>query len=139
MKSVFLDTNIIVDFLIDRKPFSQFALKIIELAEENKISLFTSSHVIATTHYILNKHIEEKELRSILFNLLDFIEIVLIDQSNIKKSLKSNHKDFEDAIQINSAHLIPNLYCIVTRNIKDFKNSEILVLAPEEFILKGNS
>lgn len=58
---------------------------------------------------------------------------ILVDLNVLKKSLRSKYKDFEDAIQIFCASTIENLDCIITRNLKDFKNSEIPVLAPEEF------
>ncbi len=134
MKKVFVDTNILVDLIADRRPFSKFAIQIFSKAEERKIKLYTSSHSIATTHYLLKKYIDEKELRDILHNILDYLNIVAIDQDVIKKGLKSKHKDFEDAIQIISAYSIEKLDCIVTRNIKDFKGSEILVLTPDELI-----
>jgi len=134
MKKVFVDTNILVDLIADRRPFSKFAIQIFSKAEERKIKLYTSSHSIATTHYLLKKYIDEKELREVLYNILDYLNIVAIDQDVIKKGLKSKHKDFEDALQIISAYSIENLDCIVTRNIKDFKGSEIPVLTPDELI-----
>lgn len=129
---IFIDTNIIVDLLANRPPFSKFAIEIFSMAEKNKIELFTSSHSIATTHYLLKKYVDERKLRDILYNLLDFVTVISIDVEVIKKGLKSNIKDFEDALQIVSANKIENVDYIVTRNIKDFKNSNITVLAPEE-------
>lgn len=134
MKKVFVDTNILVDLIADRRPFSKFAIQIFSKAEEGKIKLYTSSHSIATTHYLLKKYIDEKELRDVLLNILVYLTIVAIDQDVIKKGLRSKHKDFEDAIQIISAYSIEKLDCIMTRNIKDFKGSEILVLTPDELI-----
>lgn len=134
MKKVFVDTNILVDLIADRRPFSKFAIQIFSKAEERKIKLYTSSHSIATTHYLLKKYIDEKELRDVLYSILDYLNIVAIDQDVIKKGLKSKHKDFEDALQIISAYTIDKLDCIVTRNIKDFKGSEIPVLTPDELI-----
>ena len=136
MKRAFLDTNIIVDLIADRKPFSKFSIEIFKKAEENKIKLFTSSHSIATTHYLLKKYLEEKLLRDVLYNLLDYITVVAVDTDILKKGLRSKHKDFEDSIQILCASTIENIDCIVTRNIKDFRDSEILVLTPDEFCLK---
>jgi predicted nucleic acid-binding protein len=136
MKKVFLDTNIIVDLIADRKPFSKFSIEIFKKAEEKKIKLFTSSHSIATTHYLLKKYLEEKLLRDVLYNLLDYITVVAVDTDVLKKGLRSKHKDFEDSIQILCASTIENIDCIVTRNIKDFRDSEILVLTPDEFCLK---
>jgi predicted nucleic acid-binding protein len=134
MKKVFVDTNILIDLIADRKPFSKFAIQIFSKAEERKLKLYTSSHSIATTHYVLKKYIDEKELRIVLQSILDYLNIVAIDQDVIKKGLKSKHKDFEDALQIISAYSIDKLDCIVTRNIKDFKGSEIPVLTPDELI-----
>ena len=136
MKKIFVDTNIIVDLLADRKPYSKFAIDLFRKAEEKKVILFTSSHTIATTHYLLKKHIDEKELREILHHLLDFISVVSIDSDTIKKGLRSKHKDFEDALQIICASSVQKIDCIVTRNIKDFRNSEILVLTPDELFRK---
>jgi predicted nucleic acid-binding protein len=133
MRKVFVDTNILIDLIADRKPFSQFAIQIFANAEAKKLTLFASSHSIATTHYLLKKYVEEKQLREILLNLTSFIEVIPIDMDVIKKGLKSKHKDFEDALQIICASTIPKLECIVTRNTKDFKESEIEVLSPDQF------
>jgi len=134
MKSVFVDTNILIDLLTDRPPFSKFAIELFDLAEKRKVKLFTSSHSYATTHYLLKKYIEESALREILLTLLDFIEIISVDVVIIKKSLLSKHKDFEDAIQIFAANTINNLEFIVTRNLKDFKNAGVIVLPPDELL-----
>lgn len=134
MKKIFIDTNILVDLLVDREPFTKFAVQIFNQAEKEELKLFTSSHSIATTHYLLKKYSEEKQLRETLFNLLDLIHIVAIDEDIIKKALKSKHKDFEDAIQMIAAYTIEKLDCIVTRNKKDFKLSEVLVLSPDELV-----
>lgn len=134
MKNVFIDTNILIDLLADRPPFSKFAIEIFDLAEKKEVRLFTSSHSYATTHYLLKKYIGENELRQLLSSLLDFIELIPIDTSIIKKSLLSRHKDFEDAIQIFAAASIIQMDFIVTRNLKDFKDSEILALPPDEML-----
>jgi predicted nucleic acid-binding protein len=134
LKKIFVDTNILVDLIADRKPFSKFAIQIFSKAEERKIRLYTSSHSIATTHYLLKKYIDEKELRDVLNSILDYLNVVAIDIDIIKKGLKSKYKDFEDALQIISAYSIVKIDCIVTRNAKDFKGSEIPVLTPDELI-----
>ena len=136
MTRVFLDTNILVDLIADRKPFSKHAIEIFKSAEESKTQLFTSSHSIATAHYLLKKYVEEKDLRDILSNLLEFLDVIPVDLDVLKKGLRSNHKDFEDAIQIICASSITGIDFIVTRNTKDFKTSNIAVLTPDEMCLK---
>ncbi len=136
MKRVFLDTNIIVDLIADRKPFSKYSIEIFKRAEDKRIKLYTSSHSIATTHYLLKKYLEEKLLREVLQNLLDYISVISVDIDVIKRGLRSKHRDFEDSIQILCAAKIEKIDCIVTRNIKDFRDSEILALTPDELCLK---
>ena len=136
MNKIFVDTNILVDLIADRRPFSKFAVDLFSKAEKHKIELYTSSHSIATTHYLLKKYLEERELRKVLYQLLDFIQVIPVHVDVIKKGLKSKHKDFEDAIQMLCAYSIQNMDCIVTRNTKDFKGCELLVLAPDELLNK---
>lgn len=133
MRKIFLDTNILVDLIADRKPFSKYATEIFDAAESKKIRLFTSSHSIATTYYLLKKYHNDKMLRGIILSLFDYITIVPVDTSILTQGLRSKHKDFEDSIQIHCAITVENISCIVTRNIKDFKASEVSVLAPDEF------
>lgn len=134
MKKIFLDTNIIVDLIADRKPFSKYAIQLFQKAELKEIELFTSSHSIATTHYLLKKYLAEKELRAVLYNLLDYLTVVAVDVAILKKGLRSNHKDFEDSIQILCTSTIEKIDCIVTRNTKDFKASEIPAFNPDEIL-----
>jgi predicted nucleic acid-binding protein len=134
MRNLFLDTNILIDLLADRAPFSKFAIEIFDLAEKKQVRLFTSSHAYATTYYLLKKHTNEKALKDTLYALLDFVDLIAIDSSIIKKSLLSNRKDFEDAIQIFAANSIANIDFIVTRNLKDFKDAGTTVLPPDEVI-----
>lgn len=134
MKSVFVDTNILIDLLADRPPFSKFAIELFNRAEKKQVKLYTSSHSYATTHYLLKKYMVEISLRETLISLLDLIEIIPVDFSVIKKSLLSKHKDFEDAIQIFAANSVADIDFIVTRNLKDFKDADIAVLPPDELL-----
>lgn len=137
MKKIFVDTNILLDLLADRKPFSKHAVDIFNAAEQEKIQLFTSSHSIATTYYLLKKYIDDKSLRNILLTLVEYLTIIPVDETLLTKGLRSNHKDFEDSIQIFCASTIHDMDCIVTRNIRDFKGSDLPVLAPDELVIKG--
>lgn len=134
MKKLFLDTNIIVDLIADRQPFSKYAIQLFQKAEAKELELFTSSHTIATTHYLLKKYLGEKELRDILYVLLDYLTVIAVDVDVLKKGLRSKHKDFEDSIQIICAASVAKMDGIVTRNAKDFKASEIPVFNPDEIM-----
>ncbi len=136
MKKIFIDTNILVDLLADRKPFSKYAIEIFNKAESKQIKLFTSSHSIATTYYLLKKFVDDKTLREVLLGLFEYVTIIPVDIAILSKGLRSKLKDFEGSIQIYCATSIEKMDCIVTRNIKYFKGSEIPVLPPDELCSK---
>jgi predicted nucleic acid-binding protein len=136
MKSIFLDANIIIDILANRIPFAKNAVSIFVLSEQKKVKLYTSSHTIATVHYLLKKYTTEIEICNTLLNLLEQIDIISIDFSILKQALQSKHKDFEDAIQIIAAKSISTMDCIITRNVKDFKDAGIKIYSPDEYLLK---
>ena len=133
---IFLDTNILVDIVANRKPFSKDAIEIFDYCQRKKIKMYSTSISIANLHYIAKKMVDEKELRSIIDDLLDTISIIAITETILRKSLKSSHKNFEDAIQITSAQSIHNMDCIVTRDLKDFKSAEIKVFTSDELLTK---
>lgn len=128
----FIDTNLILDFLSAREPFAENANLIFNLAYNHEIELFASSQSILTSHYILKKAFAEDKVRASLSEILEIIEVVSVNESILRKALKSKHKDYEDAVQIFCAHSIENLTGIITRNLKDFSTSEIPVFAPDE-------
>ena len=136
MKRIFVDTNILVDLLADRKPFSKYAVEIFNASENKKVKLFTSSHSIATTYYLLKKFKDDNSLRKTLLGLFEYVSIIPVDTDVLSKGLRSKQKDFENSIQIYCATKIDKIDCIVTRNVKDFKGSEILVLTPDELCSK---
>jgi predicted nucleic acid-binding protein len=134
MKHVFLDTNILMDILANRQPFYKSSSEIYKLGLSKKVIYYTSSNTIVTLHYLLKRFIEEDKIRMALDEITDVIIIIPVDKNIIKKSLKSSHKDFEDAIQITTAQSINTMDCIITRDLKDFKFSEINVYTPDEFL-----
>jgi predicted nucleic acid-binding protein len=134
MKNIFLDTNVLMDILANRQPFYKSSAEIYKLGLRKKVVLFTSSNTISTLHYLLKKFTTEENIRQSLDEVTTVLSIIPIDINIIKKSLKSNHKDFEDALQIVSAQSINNMDCIVTRDLKDYKFAEITVLTPDDFL-----
>lgn len=134
MRSIFIDTNVLIDLLVDRKPFSKHAIEIFSLAETKEINLYTSSHTIATTYYVLKKYSDESELRKIFYGLLDFVKIIAVDENVVRKALMSTTKDFEDGIPLMSAITVKKIDSIITRNPKDFKGSTIKIVTPDKFL-----
>ncbi len=134
MKNIFLDTNVVIDFLADREPFSQLAARIFNYSVEGKVELFISAVSYNNIYYIIRQSLTNSATIKLLDELSELAEITDVSKAIIKKSLKTDFKDFEDAIQYNCALTIPKLDAIVTRDTKDFKKSIVPVLTPEEAI-----
>ncbi len=134
MRQIFIDTNVIIDFLADRQPFSDYAAMLFQLAKENKIKVHISAISFNNTYYILRKVTSHKKALSLLSEIEEYVGIQETNREIIRKAIKSNFKDFEDAIQYLSAVMIGNIDIITTRDLKDFKKSELPVLSPETTI-----
>jgi predicted nucleic acid-binding protein len=134
MKTIFLDTNVIIDFLADRRPFSLIAAEIFTASLSGKVKIYTSAVSYNNIYYILRRSLSHLETIKLLEELAEMAEIVDVTKTIIKKSLKSDFKDFEDAIQYNCALTVKKIDFIVTRNSKDFKKSSLPVMNPQEAI-----
>ncbi len=132
MKQVFLDTNIVIDLLADRKPFSIAAAQIFNLAVAGKVKLYISAVSYNNIYYLLRQSLSNNETIKLLNELSEMAEIADVSKAVIKKSLKSEFKDFEDAIQYHCALSLNKIDFIVTRNTKDFKKSVLPVMNAEE-------
>ena len=132
MKQIFLDTNVIIDFLADRKPFSVAAARIFNFAILGKIKLYISAVSYNNIYYILRQSFSNDETIKLLDELSEMTEIADVTKSIIKKSLKSDLKDFEDAIQYNCALSLHKIDFIITLDTKDFKKTALPIMNPEE-------
>jgi len=134
MRKIFIDTNVILDFLADRIPFSEYAAILFQLAKDGKIELYISAISINNTYYILRKVTSHKTAIQLMSELEELVGLQETTRSIIRKALKSNFSDFEDAIQYFSAVQLGNVDIITTRDLKGFKKSDIPVLSPETTI-----
>jgi predicted nucleic acid-binding protein len=134
MRNLFLDTNIIIDVLADRQPYSDAASKIFDYAEKGKVNLFISALSYSNIYYIIKKTCSHKEMISLLRDLEALTETLDVTKQIISSSLNSDFKDFEDSIQYHTATSNKKITWIVTRNVKDYKDSELTVLTPDEVL-----
>lgn len=130
---VFLDCDVILDLLTEREPHYQAALDIFLMIQRNEILAYTSPVVIANIFYILNKHFSKEKAIASLVKLKSLIKVLNCGESEIELALSSGFKDFEDAIQYYTA-LNNGMDCILTRNTKDYKTTNMTVLKPLEYI-----
>jgi predicted nucleic acid-binding protein len=134
MKNIFLDTNVLIDFFADRKPFSIEAAKLFNHSLKKEINIYISAVSYNNIYYILRQSCSHAETIKIFVELNEWTDIIDVTKDIIKKSIKSDFKDFEDAIQYNCAKSLSKIDFIVTRDTKDFKTSSLPILTPKEAV-----
>ena len=132
-KRVFIDTNVMLDFLGERKPFYTSIAKIATMGEKGELALVVSPISFATVNYFLSKFESSKIASEKLRKFKIISEICSLDGQTIEKGLNSSFKDFEDALQYFSA-TESNCELILSRNGKGFKKSLLPVMTPDEFL-----
>ncbi len=133
VKQVFLDTDVILDFLMKREPFHLASSSIFELSKNDTIKLNTSACCFSNLFYIFRKIAGSAKAKQAISSLLLYLNILEVNSHTIKISLESSFNDFEDAIQYFTA-LNNKMDILITRNVTDFILDDIPVLTPEEFL-----
>lgn len=134
MKKILIDTDVILDFFFDRKPFSDNSTTILSLCEQGLLEGFITPVIISNIYYLLRRTAKHEKVIEKIKQLLTITHVLQMDRKVIEKALNSEFKDFEDALQNFAAINYGEIEVIVTRNIKDYKKSEIGVLSPESFV-----
>ena len=135
MEKLLVDTNIVIDLLSKREEFFQEAQELFTLADNNKVELYVSALTFANTHYLLSKYQKLDQARKTLIKFKVLVKVSPLDDKIVELALVSDFKDFEDAIQYHTA-LENEVYIIITRNKKDFKNSKLPVMTAKEYLKK---
>jgi predicted nucleic acid-binding protein len=133
MKAV-IDTNVIIDALADRVPFSTDAQNVLLKASAYVFDAVITSNTVTDIYYLLHKAFADSEkVKKILNQLFVSISIISVEESDCKKALLSGVSDYEDAILSESA-LRNGVDYIITGNIRDFINSNTKAILPADFL-----
>jgi len=132
-KRIFVDSDIILDLLCKRDPFYEYAAEVFTLGDTKKIELVTTSLVFANVFYILRKILGIEKAKELLRKLRIMISIVPVEEKTVDLALNSKFADFEDGLQYFTARE-NKIGIILTRNVKDYKEKEVLIQTPQEYI-----
>jgi len=116
MKKIFVDTNIVIDLLSRRAPFFEEAAVLFSLADKKQIELTVSSLTIANTGYTLLRQMDSTRAKSVLRKLRLIVNVLPLDDKIVGLALNDGQE------------------LIITRNLKDFKNSKLPVMTAKQFI-----
>ncbi|MCP4397752.1 MAG: PIN domain-containing protein [bacterium] len=131
--NVLLDTNVLLDFVLERVPFVEDAEQLFETAKHGTIDLFMTATTVTDLFYIARKEKGKEQTLELIEDLLQFVEVASVDKTVILQALRSELTDFEDAVQECAAKQAA-IDIIVTRNEADFKNSDLEIQSPRTFV-----
>lgn len=133
MIKAYIDCNILLDWLLDREPFSSYSAKIIELIETRKIIGLVSPLTLANTYYVISKELNKKIADEFIHDSLHIFLVPGVSLKNVKEAISNKFKDFEDDVH-SSIAAENGADFLLTRNKKDFKTDKFKVLDAEEFL-----
>lgn len=128
---VYVDTNVLVDFVCNRQGFVEEAKKLFAHGYMEEYELMTSALSVVNAVYIGHKY-KHNDIEEYLIKVASFVDVVDLRGQVVVDMLSSGWKDYEDATQ-NASAVWAKADCIVTRNKKDFKDSSVPVYKVTEF------
>ncbi len=136
MQKVYLDVNVVFDFLLRRKPFYLEAAQIIELAKLNEITLVTDTQTLVFVFFHMVKvESDRRKVKDNISALLQYLDVVPLSKAALQKALAvDNPTDLEDAAQLEIAQEI-GAHVFVTRDVEVYKKSSFPIKSPAQFLL----
>lgn len=127
-----IDTNVVLDVLLRREPFSKTAAEVLNLTQRDDVREYVSASAITDIYYIANKQMKDRDaVRDLLKRLLMVVSVVAVSEREIQNALNLAWGDFEDSVQYSVA-LLNEMDGIVTRNPSDYQEANIRIWLPEQ-------
>jgi len=132
---VLVDTNVVLDVLLDRRPHSGDAAHIFKLVEEGRLQGLLCATTITTIDYLLIQSLSRSDARKHLAQLIRLFDIAPVNRAVIERAMRSRITDFEDAV-LEQAAVLAGAEAIITRNAKDFAQGATVVLDPRQCLVQ---
>lgn len=130
-----LDTDVLIDVALDRRPHSDLASEILDRLEHGYRKAFIAWHSVSNFYYVVSPSRGEITARDFILELTRFVEVAESGTEAIRYAAALPMTDFEDAMQVAAADACGARY-IVTRNMKHFRRSPIPAISPEDALGK---
>ena len=124
---ILLDTDILIDFALDRQPHFAPASDLLERIRNGGEDACVAWHTISNFYYLTRRDIDAVDF---ILDLIDFVSVAVTDTESARYAARLPMSDFEDALQVAAARACRARF-IVTRNIADYRQSPIPAIAPE--------
>ena len=128
---ILLDTDVIIDVALDRRPHSGPASELLDRLERGQESGFIAWHTVSNFYYLVAPSRGGLSARDFIVELTRFVAVATTDTESVRYAAALPMTDFEDALQVAAAHACGAQH-IVTRNAKDYERSPIRAISPQE-------
>lgn len=130
---LFLDTNVLIDYLAGREPFSQLAQRLLIMRMFGDAELWVSAQSFADAFYVVGKYVDKQDLQRAFAKSGEFLNVCSIDGNDIMAASKRSWPDFENCLVAICAEKV-KADVLVTRNEKDFAQSSVQPIHPDDLI-----
>lgn len=134
MQNVLIDTDVILDFFFDRKPYSIAAARVLSTCETKQINGYVTPVICSNAYYILRQTASHQKVIAKLNALIRTLDVLPMNKAVVIQALHSGFRDLEDAMQYMAALHSGYIDVILTRNLKDYSKTDIAVLTPEQYL-----
>lgn len=130
-----IDANVVLDVLQKREPHWKDSAVIWKLCETEQAEGYVSALTFANLVYVMRRELDPAQIRDVLDKLRLIFRFADFTAADMEKAAEMGWDDFEDAIQAATAERIM-ADSIITRNVRDFRNSKVIAFTPSEFIAR---
>ncbi|MBD3392655.1 MAG: PIN domain-containing protein [Chitinivibrionales bacterium] len=131
--NIVFDTNVVIDALLDQRPFGEDASLLLDSVERSQMNGFLCADSVTTIFYLVEKVRDKAFAREKVGLLLELFEITSVNRAVLGEALALPFGDFEDAV-VHQAAVGVNADGIVTCNPRDFQNATVAVYSPRQLI-----
>ena len=130
-----IDTNILLDVLLDREPWNEQAKAVLSLCENRQVQGFVSASAVTDIFYITRRALGSiEDTYRVISSILSIVKILTVTNDDVINAFQVKAKDFEDCLMATCARS-NKCAAIVTRNKKDFLSFGVTLYSPEELLL----
>jgi len=130
---ILIDTNVIIDYLVDRTPFADHAERVLELCRSGEVEGFLTASAVTDIYYVVRKAAGREKTLEAIRTLCSVLDIADVGKADVLGAMELDMTDYEDALAAQCARRI-KADCIVTRNIADFAASPVPAKEPAAFL-----
>ena len=126
-----LDTDVLIDVTLDRRPHSDASSGILEWVESGGESACIAWHTVSNFHYMVNRELGGDATLRFILDLTRFVSVAATDTESVRYAARLPMSDFEDAMQVAAARACRARF-IITRNIRHYRQSPIPAITPAQ-------